>query len=246
MRPAEIKKRAMDPLYSERLLEEALSDISENAHARKLQHVEPHPGRGTTTRRAAFHFVVLKILQDFSQRRRPPIGGSRFKNSTNFSDCNNKMTFFAKKVVISVFPRVSVGRIGALRRQSAAIPGEGLHSNVRPSLAAHCGMYCKGECSDESRCFDFAPKGAPLNMTAKAVTPSEVEGSRGRISKSPCEPHRRKFGELETFRLRYRSAQGDRNSCHPEWSAAESRDPEGRESYRLCKSYGICFLDAGA
>ena len=65
MRPAEIKKRAMDPLYSERLLEEALSDISENAHARKLQHVEPHPGRGTTTRRAAFHFVTYKILQDF-------------------------------------------------------------------------------------------------------------------------------------------------------------------------------------
>ena len=55
----------MDPLYSERLLEEALSDISENAHARKLQHVEPHPGRGTTTRRAAFHFVTYKILQDF-------------------------------------------------------------------------------------------------------------------------------------------------------------------------------------
>ena len=89
------------------------------------------------------------------------------------------MTFFAKKVVISVFPRVSVGRIGALRRQSAAIPGEGLHSNVRPSLAAHCGMYCKGECSDESRCFDFAPKGAPLNMTAKAVTPSEAQRNRG-------------------------------------------------------------------
>ena len=88
------------------------------------------------------------------------------------------MTFFAKKVVIPGFPRVSVGRLGALSRQSAAIPGEGLHSNVRPSLAAHCGMYCKGECSDESRCFDFAPKGAPLNMTAKAVTPSEVEGSR--------------------------------------------------------------------
>ncbi len=89
------------------------------------------------------------------------------------------MTFFAKKVVISVFPRVSAGRIGALRRQSAAIPGEGLHSNVRPSLAAHCGMYCKGECSDESRCFDFAPKGAPLNMTAKAVTPSEAQRNRG-------------------------------------------------------------------
>ena len=140
MRPAELKKRAMDPLYSERLLEEALSDISENAHARKLQHVEPHPGRGTTTRRAAFHFVVLKILQDFLGRRRPPIDGSRFKNSTNFSDCNNKMTFFAKKKLsFRVFPRVSAGRIGALRRQSAAIPGEGLHSNVRPSLAAHCG-----------------------------------------------------------------------------------------------------------
>ena len=84
-----------------------------------------------------------------------------------------------QKVVTPVFPRVSVGRIGALRRQSAAIPGEGLHSNVRPSLAAHCGMYCKGECSDESRCFDFAPKGAPLNMTAKAVTPSEAQRNRG-------------------------------------------------------------------
>ena len=42
----------------------------------------------------------------------------------------------------------------------------------------------------------------PLNMTAKAVTPSAVEGSRGWIGKSPCEPHRRMFGELETFRLR--------------------------------------------
>ena len=139
MRPAELKKRAMDPLYSERLLEEALSDISENAHARKLQHVEPHPGRGTTTRRAAIRFVVLKSSKISFERRRPPIGGSRFKNSTNFSDCNNKMTFFAKKVVIPVFPRVSAGRIGALRRQSAAIPGEGLHLIVRPSLAAHCG-----------------------------------------------------------------------------------------------------------
>ncbi len=129
----------MGPLYPKRLLEEAPNDISENAHARKLQHVEPHPGRGTTTRRAAFHFVTYKILQDFVERRRPPIGGSRFKNSTNFSDCNNKMTFFAKKVVIPVFPRVSAGRIGALRRQSAATPGEGLHLIVCPSLAAHCG-----------------------------------------------------------------------------------------------------------
>ena len=49
------------------------------------------------------------------------------------------MTFFAKKVVIPGFPRVSVGRLGALRRQSAATPGEGLHSNVCPSLAARCG-----------------------------------------------------------------------------------------------------------
>ena len=48
--------------------------------------------------------------------------------------------------------------------------------------------------------LDFAI--APLNMTAKAVTPSEVEGSRGWIGVNPYESHRRMFGELETFRLR--------------------------------------------
>ena len=96
MRPAEIKKRAMDPLYSERLLEEALSDISENAHARKLQHVEPHPGRGTTTRRAAFHFVTYKILQDF------PNEGARLSADRDskivqiFLNAIIKRLFFAK------------------------------------------------------------------------------------------------------------------------------------------------------
>ena len=140
MRPAELKKASNGRLHSNEVLggnpEQCKQKCPRPQVVGVLNHIR---GVGYTTRRAAIHFVVLKSSKISFERRRPPIGGSRFKNSTNFSDCNNKMTFFAKKVVIPVFPRVSAGRIGALRRQSAAIPGEGLHLIVRPSLAAHCG-----------------------------------------------------------------------------------------------------------
>ncbi len=177
MRPAEIKKRAMDPLYSERLLEEALSDISENAHARKLQHVEPHPGRGTTTRRAAIRFVVLKSSKISFERRRPPIGGSRFKNSTNFSDCNNKMTFFAKKLSFRFFR-------GFQLVESALCAG-----SPQPSRAKDCtqtfvlrwlrtaGMGREGECADRSRPFDSAI--APLKVTECCHSERSRRRSRG-------------------------------------------------------------------
>ena len=101
------------------------------------------------------------------------------------------MTFFAKKVVISVFPRVSVGRIGALRRQSAATPGEGLHKTPSFAGCALCVWFMMGECADRSRCFDFGacrPSAQhdrhrtivhrELCIVNRSVIPSEVEGSR--------------------------------------------------------------------
>ena len=57
-----------------------------------------------------------------------------------------------------------------------AAPGPVIY--VRFGVLRIACMVREGECSVKSRCFDFAPKGAPLNMTAKAVTPSAVEGSR--------------------------------------------------------------------
>ena len=79
-----------------------------------------------------------------------------------------------------------------------AAPGPVIY--VRFGVLRIACMVREGECSVKSGCFDFAI--APLNMTAKAVTPSAVEGSRGWIGVNPYESHRRMFGELETFRLR--------------------------------------------
>ena len=40
-------------------------------------------------------------------------------------------------------------------------------------------MVREGACADRSGCFDFAPKGAPLGMTAEAVIPSGAQRNRG-------------------------------------------------------------------
>ncbi len=153
MRPAELKKRAMDPLYSERLLEEALSDISENAHARKLQHVEPHPGRGTTTRRAAFHFVTYKILQDF------PNEGARLS-----ADRNSK--------IVQIFLNAIIKRLFFAKSCHAGF-SEGFSRPIRRTA----GMGREGECADRSRPFDFAV--APLKVTECCHSERSRRRSRG-------------------------------------------------------------------
>ena len=104
-------------------------------------------------------------------------------------------------------------------------------------------MVREGECSVKSRCFDSAI--APLNMTAKAVTPSAVEGSRGWIGVNPYESHRRMFGELETFRLRYRSAQGDREIVTPtvEILAGCASRMEYVFSMPAHNGWGVCCFD---
>ena len=66
---------------------------------------------------------------------------------------------------------------GALRRQSAATVGGGLHPMFRPPLG---GVFFAGERSDMSGCFDFGLR-PPLNMTAELsprVKRSGIEGSR--------------------------------------------------------------------
>ena len=98
MRPAELKKASNGRLHSNEVLggnpEQCKQKCPRPQVVGILNHIR---GVGYTTRRAAIRFVVLKSSKISFERRRPPIGGSRFKNSTNFSDCNNKMTFFAKK-----------------------------------------------------------------------------------------------------------------------------------------------------
>ncbi len=86
------------------------------------------------------------------------------------------MTFFAKKVVIPGFPRVSVGRLGALRRQSAATPGEGLHSNVCPSLAAHCGDGSHWRMSGPVGMFRLRGRGPSAQHDGKGCHPERSRG----------------------------------------------------------------------
>ena len=38
---------------------------------------------------------------------------------------------------------------------------EGLSRPIRRTAV----MFCKGQCTDESRCFDFGAEAPPLNMT---------------------------------------------------------------------------------
>jgi len=50
------------------------------------------------------------------------------------------------------------------------------------------------------------------------------------------------FGELETFRLRYRSAQGDRSDCHSERRRSRGISTVGRAWTRAGRNGGYSAL----